>query len=296
MRTRTPAESSARRLSDGNTWVIAADAREGAGARLRELWQYRRVLAFFALKAVQKLYAKTKLGMPWLFIRVLVPLAVGSLIFGGVMEVPSGGVPYFIFFTTGQLAWNFFDGPLIRGSRGLELNREMLRKLYLPRMALPLAQLPAGLIEPAIIAAVLAGSTVYYRMTDGVWYVHPGWGILRAVLAMLLILAFAFAGSLWTSIWQARARDVRFILRHVVAFWLYFTPVIYPLTMVPPRFRWLAYLNPLTAPVEMFKSGVLPDVGYSWPWFGYSSAVTIAVLAGGIWNFGRSEAATVDRL
>ena len=278
------------------TWVIAADAREGPAARLRELWQYRRVLAFFSLKAIQSLYAKTRLGWPWLFIRVLVPLVVGSFVFGGVMEVPSGAVPYFIFFTTGQLAWNVFDGPLIRGSRGLEVNRDLLRKLYLPRMILPLGQLAAGLVEPAIIALVLAGAAVYYRVTDLVWYVVPGWGSLRTVLAALLILAFAFSVSLWTAVWQARARDVRFILRYVVSFWMYFTPVIYPVTILPPDLRWLAYLNPLTAPVEMFKSGLLPGVTYSWPWLGYSAALTLAVLAGGAWHFRRTESATMDAI
>jgi lipopolysaccharide transport system permease protein len=284
------------RHDDGGAWVIAADAREGAGTRLRELWQYRRVLVFFSLKAVQSLYAKTRLGWPWLVIRVLVPLAAGSLIFGGVMEVPSGAVPYFIFFATGQLAWNCFDGPLIRGSRGIEVNRELLRKLYLPRMILPLGQLTAGLVEPAIIALVLAGAAVYYRATDLVWYIHPGWGIGRAVLAALLILAFAFALSLWTSVWQARTRDVRFVLRYVVGFWMYFTPVIYPLSILPAELRWLAYLNPLTAPVEMFKSGILPDVASSWPWFGYSAAVTLLVFGGGTWHFRRTESATMDTL
>jgi lipopolysaccharide transport system permease protein len=290
------AGNSERPLSDAGAWVIAADAREGVAGRAREVWQYRRVLVFFWIKAIQSLYAKTRLGMPWLFIRVLVPLAVGSIIFGGVMDVPSGGVPYFIFFTTGQLAWNFFDGPMIRGSRGLEVNRELLKKLYLPRMILPLGQMAAGLVEPAIMALVLACSVVYYRVADLVWYVQPGWGTWRALLAALLILAFAFSASLWTAVWQARARDVRFVLRYVVSFWLYFTPVIYPLTMVPAQFRWLAYLNPLTAPVELFKSGILPGVAYSWPWFGYSFALTVAIFAAGTWHFSRTEGATMDKL
>ena len=283
-------------MPDGDAWVIAADTHEGLGLRLREIWRYRRVLAFFSLKAVQALYAKTHLGMPWLFIRVLVPLAVGSLIFGGVMDVPSGAVPYFIFFATGQLAWNCFDGPLIRGSRGLEVNRELLRKLYLPRMILPLGQISAGLVEPSIISLVLVGSVIYYRATDAVWYVQLGWDTFRSLVAALLILAFAFSATLWTSIWQARARDVRFILRYVVSFWLYFTPVIYPLSMVPEGIRWAAYLNPLTAPVELFKSGLLADAAYSWAWVGYSAALTLVVFVTGVWHFGRMEAAMVDRL
>lgn len=288
--------SSGRPLSEGDVWVIAPDTREGIGARLRELWQYRRILAFFSIKAVQSLYAKTRLGMPWLFIRTLLPLGISSFVFGSIMQVPSGTVPYFIFFATGQLAWSFFDGPLLRGSRGLDVNRELLRKLYIPRVILPMGQMSGGLVEPVIVAGVLAGSAIYYRLSDGVWYMHGGWELSRALLAAALILVFAFSLLLWTSIWQARARDVRFALRYVIGFWLLFTPVIYPLSMVPPDIRWLAQLNPLTPPVELFKSGILPETSYSWPWVGYSALVTVAVFCGGIWHFARTESATMDKL
>src|SRR5687767_10808841 len=197
-----PASSSAP-PSDADGWVISADAREGFGGRLREIWRYRRILAFFSIKSVQSLYAKTRLGMPWIFIRTLFPLLVGSLVFGGWMEVPSGGVPYFIFFAVGQLAWNCFDGPLIRGSRGIDVNRELLRKLYIPRIILPMGQMAAGLVEPVIIAAVLVGSVIYYHATDGIWYLQPGWPLLRSLLSAALILGFAFSLSLFTSVWQA---------------------------------------------------------------------------------------------
>ena len=279
-----------------NAWVIAADAQPGIGSQLREFWKYRRVLAFFSVKSLQSLYAKTHLGVPWLFIRVLFPLFVGSFVFGGVMRIDTGGTPYFIFFATGMIAWNFFDGPLVRGSRGIEVNRELMRKLYIPRMILPLGQMAAGLVEPLIIGLVLVGSAVYYRVNDGVWHVQFGPSLFRSALAALLVLTFAFALSLCTSIWQARARDVRFALRYVISFWMYFTPVIYPLSRIPPDVRWLAYLNPLTAPVEMFKSGVLAGIGHSWPWLGYSAAVTVAVLIGGVWHFARTESATMDKL
>ena len=151
-------------MSDAARWVIAADTREGFVARAREVWQYRRILGFFSLKAVQSLYAKTRLGVSWIFIRTLVPLFVGSFVFGSVMNVPSGGVPYFVFFLAGQIPWNCFDGPLIRGSRGLEVNRMLLTKLYVPRIILPLGQMTAGIVEPAIITLVFVGALVYYRI------------------------------------------------------------------------------------------------------------------------------------
>jgi lipopolysaccharide transport system permease protein len=295
-----PGSSSANRLSDADAWVIAADTREGFGARLREIWYYRRILAFFSIKSIQSLYAKTRLGMPWIFIRTLFPLVVGSLVFGGVMDVPSGAVPYFIFFAVGQLAWNCFDGPLIRGSRGIDVNRELLRKLYIPRIILPMGQMTAGLVEPAIITLVLIGSVFYYHAADGVWYVQPGLALFRSALAVALILWFAFSLSLFTSLWQARARDVRFVLRHVMGFWLLFTPVIWPLSMaqarLPAGFGWLFYLNPMTAPVEMFKSGILPGTTASVPWFGYSATVTLVVFLTGLWHFSRTESATMDTL
>lgn len=283
-------------MSDTAQWVIAADTREGFIARTREVWHYRRILWFFSVKAVQSLYSKTHLGVSWIFIRTLVPLAVGSFVFGEVVNVPSTGVPYFLFFLVGQVPWNCFDGPLIRGSRGIDVNRNLLTKLYVPRIILPLGQMAAGLIEPVILVLVLLGALVYYRVTAGVWYVQPTPRLAASVASVLLVLAFAFSLSLWTSVWQARARDVKFVVRFIVSFWMYFTPVIYPLSMVPADFRWLAYLNPLTAPVETFKWSLLPRLEHSWAWFGYSVAVTAATFAAGVWHFSRTESATIDKL
>jgi len=281
---------------DPQGWVIAAGEDQGFGARAREVWQYRRILRFFAIKSVQALYAKTYLGPWWILIRTLVPLAVGSFVFGSVMNVPSLGVPYFLFFLIGQVPWNCFDGPLIRGSRGIEVNRDLLTKLYVPRIILPMGQMSAGLVEPAIIAITLLGSLVYYRIYDKVWYVPLRVQLLACAASVLLVLAFAFSLSLWTSVWQARARDVRFAVRYVLAFWLIFTPVIYPLSMVPPRFRWLMYLNPMTAPIETFRWGMLPGLEHSWAWFGYAAGVTLAVFLVGVWHFARTESATMDKM
>jgi len=277
-------------------WTIEADADQGFGPRTREIWRYRRILWFFSLKSLQTLYSKTVLGPAWIFIRTLVPLGVGSFVFGSIMQVPSGGVPYFVFFLAGQVPWNCFDGPLIRGSRGIEMNRQLLTKLYVPRIILPLASMTAGVAEPIIIALVLLGSLLYYRVHDGVWYVQPEPRMLAAVASVVVVLALAFSLTLWTSVWQARARDARFVLRYVVGFWLFLTPVIYPLSAVPADIRWLAQLNPLTAPVETFKWALLPGMQQSWPWFLYSVGVTVAAFLGGARYFTRSEAVTMDKL
>jgi len=282
--------------SDPQAWVIAAGENPGFGARAREVWQYRRILGFFSAKAVQALYAKTYLGVWWIFIRTLIPLAVGSFVFGSVMKIPSSGVPYFLFFLIGQVPWNCFDGPLIRGSRGIEVNRDLLTKLYVPRLILPMGQMSAGMVEPAVILIVLLGALVYYRVYDGVWYVQLHVRLLACVASVILVLCFAFSLSLWTSVWQARARDVRFAVRYVLSFWLIFTPVIYPLSMVPPHLRWLMHLNPMTAPIETFRWGMLPGLEHSWGWFGYTAGVTLLTFLTGVWHFGRTESATMDKM
>jgi lipopolysaccharide transport system permease protein len=281
-------------------WVISPEGRQGVAARVGEVWRYRRILWFFAVRSVESLYRRTHLGVPWLFIRTIVPLVVASFVFGEVMNVPSHGVPYFVFFVAGQLAWSCFDGPLVRASRGLESNRELLTKLYVPRIILPVGAMAAGLVEPAILSGVLVAALLYYRIGDGQWYVNldqsPLVGLLVAPAAMLLVIAFSVGLSLFTSIWQARARDMRFVLRYVVGFWMFLTPVVYPLSQVPPQYRWLMQLNPLTAPIETFKWAVLPGWQHSWPWLGYSAGVTLGLLCLGWWYFSRSEQATLDVL
>ena len=176
------------------------------------------------------------------------------------------------------------------------MNRQLLTKLYIPRIILPLAQMGAGLIEPVIITIVLLGSLVYYRVNEGVWYLQPEPRLLAGLASVTVVLGFAFSLSLFTSVWQARARDTRFILRYVLGFWLYFTPVIYPLSLVPQNIRWLASVNPVTAPVETFKWAVLPGMEHSWAWFGYSVTVTLGTFLGGVWYFARSESATMDKM
>jgi lipopolysaccharide transport system permease protein len=287
---------SASEAAEHPPWIISADARDGFAARVREVWQYRRILWFFAVRAMHSLYRKTYLGVWWLFIRTLVPLLVGTFVFGEVIDVPSGGVPYFVFFLAGQLSWNFFDGPLVRASRGIDTNRQLLTKLYIPRIILPLGQMAAGVVEPVIISAILVVTLVYYRRVDGVWYIQPDVRVLAAFAALLVILWFAFSVSLFTSVWQGRARDMRFVLRHVVGFWVFLTPVAYPASQVPERIRWVIYLNPLTGPVETFKWAVLPGMEHSWPWFIYSVGLTTVLFVTGLWYFARSEGATMDKL
>jgi lipopolysaccharide transport system permease protein len=277
-------------------WTLAPDVHLTLGARAQEVWRYRRILWFFAVKAVQRIYANTRLGPFAFIIRSVVPVFAGSLVFGQVMNVPSAGVPYFLFLLTGSTIWNCFDGPLTWATRGLEMNRQLIRKLYLPRLILPLGQMSAGLVDPTVSLGVMVGSLCYYRYVQGVWYCAPASHLLVAPAAMILVFLLAFAISLWTSVWQARARDMRFVLAYVLGFWYLLTPVIYPVSHLPPSARWAAAINPMTGPVEAFKWAVLGLGRFPRFELALSVAVTGIVLVSGFWYFTQAEGHTIDRL
>jgi lipopolysaccharide transport system permease protein len=286
---RPPRESAER-------WIIASELHLGFAGRLREIWRYRRVLLFFASKSVQQLYKNTRLGVWWLLIRPLTPIIVGTLVFGQLMKVPTGGTPYFLFFAAGAIVWSLFTDPLTRGSRGLDVNRQLLTKLYLPRVILPAGQLAGGLVEPVVITGVFAASLWYYRYSTGVWYGGAPQNLPFAALAAFLSVLLAFSVALWTSVLQARARDVRYVLSYVVNFWFLLTPVAYPLSMMPQRLRWIAALNPMTGPVETFRWAVLGVGAPAWNELAISAGGIAVLFIGGLWFFTANESATVDKL
>ena len=277
-------------------WVLAPDVRVGVSGRFEEIWRYRRILWFFAVKAVQRLFANTRF-VPLVFtLRFIVPVFAGSLVYGTIMNVPSEGVPYFLFLLTGVTIWNCFDGPLTWATRGLEMNRQLLTKLYLPRIILPAAQMSAGLVDVAVCSVVIVGSVFYYRYTEGVWYSSLSPRLLLAPCAMLLAFMLAFSLSLWTSVWQARARDMRFVLLYVLGFWFLLTPIVYPASHLPAPVRWAAAINPMSGPVAAFKWAVL-GVGYL-PVLELAASATLTciLLVFGTWHFSRAEGDIADRL
>ncbi len=276
--------------------MLAPDLRVGPIQRLDEVWRYRRILGFFAVKAVQSLWAKTRLGPVWIVVRPLAPLLAASLVFGQIMKVPSEGFPYFLFLLVGTTIWNFFDGPLIFATRGLESNRQILTKLYLPRLILPAGQMAAGLVEPVVCVGVLIVAVIYYRVTDGLWYVTFTPRLLATIPLVLMASVLAFTLSLWTSVWQARARDVRFVLMYVLSFWYLLTPIVYPVSHLPPMAQWAAFLNPMAGPVVAFKWAVLGIGVFPTVPLAVSAVGTVVLLTAGLWYFASVEAQTIDRL
>jgi lipopolysaccharide transport system permease protein len=279
----------------GDWWEIEP-RQHGVIERARELWRYRYLWWYFASQSVSAMWRRTKLGWIWLLFRVTAPVGLNSLIFGGLLGVQSNGPPYFLFFVCGSATWILFERSLLVVTRSLETNRKLVTKVYFPRLILPMSSVAPGLLYLTILLIVMILTVLYYRRHDGVWYITLRPQLLVSVASVIVCLVFTVAVGLWTSVLQARYRDVRQGLRYFMPFWMYFTPIIYPVTTVPEQWRWLLSLNPMAAVVESFKWGTL-GVGHLSVTSVATSLLLIALtLISGMWFFNREEAASIDQL
>jgi lipopolysaccharide transport system permease protein len=267
-------------------------------ARLRELWAYRYLWWFFASATITSLYRRSALGWLWLLLRVMGPIGLNALVFGDLLNQGEKvhGPPYFLFFLCGMAAWMLFERSLFFITRSVEQNRRLVTRVYFPRLILPVAAVAPGLVYVAILLVVLLMTVVFFHHRDGVWYVslHPR--LLVSLAAIALSLLFAIAVGLWTSVLQARYRDVRYALRYVMPFWFLLTPVIYPLATIADRYRWFVAINPMAPIVEAFKWGTLHDGVFPAVPAALSLALVVLTMVTGMWFFNREESASIDKL
>lgn len=279
----------------GDAWVIEPQ-REGARARAVELWRYRRLLWFLAVRTVKDLYEGTSLGIFWLFARPLFPILVGGFVFGGLLRLPSEGVPYVLFFMTGFVPWSLFDRSLLFGTRCLDRHKSLITRLYFPRLISPIAGIAPAAAYFVIYMVLMVLVASFYVWKDGVLYVRVGPTLLVTVLMAVFAVFCALSVVLFTCIFQARHKETRFGLRYFTQFWMYLTPVFYPISAVPPEHRWLIYINPMASVVATFRWGLLGVGEIPLVPLATSFVIAIVAMAAGIWFFTTNEASTIDRL
>jgi lipopolysaccharide transport system permease protein len=268
----------------------------GTLARLLEVWHYRRLLRIFGGLYMRKMYANTWLGRLWIPLRPLLGLGLQVAVFGGLLHAPSDGVPYFLFLVAGLGAWQMLSVGWYLGTRSLQIQRRTLSRIHVPRLVPVIGSMATGLMWMSMYIGMLIAGVGYYLTAHHHLYVPIGIGLLEALAGVLLLFLLTLSLSLWTSVLGAQARDPRFIVRHVLHIWYYATPVIYPLSALPPKLATLAQLNPATAPLEMVRKG-LYGIGSVRP---AGLAITFAAILivgyGGLRFFARSESTALDYL
>jgi len=252
-----------------------------------ELWRYRELLWFLALRDIKVRYKQTALGAAWAILQPLLTMLVFSVVFGRLARIPSEGIPYPVFAYCALLPWQLFAYALTQSSNSLVTNQRLITKVYFPRLVVPIASLLCGLLDFAVAFPVLLGLMLYYGIV-------PGVAVAALPLLVLLALLTSLAAGLWLSALNAIYRDVQYALPFLTQFWLFVTPVAYPASLVPERWRWLFGLNPMAGVVEGFRWALLGRPHPPGPLVAVSVVSVLALLAGGLFYFRRMEREFAD--
>ena len=254
---------------------------------LRELWAYRELLYFLTWRDIKVRYKQTALGAAWAIIQPLFMMLVFSLSFGKLAKVPSDGLPYPIFTFCGLLPWQLFAHALTESSNSLVGNQNLITKVYFPRLVVPISAVLGGLVDFAIAFVILLAMMFYYG-------VFPGIQLLALPAFILFAVLTALAVGLWLSALNVQYRDVRYTITFLIQFWLFATPVAYPSSLVPEKWRALYGLNPMAGVVEGFRWCLLDTASFPGHVVWASVAVVVLLLIGGLYYFRRMEQEFAD--
>lgn len=267
--------------------VVDVDASASwTGVSLAELWSYRDLAAFLVWRDVRVRYKQTALGATWAVIQPLFAMLIFTLFFGRLAGIPSDGIPYPLFAYAGLLPWSFFSNAVTNAGESLVANSSLVTKVYFPRVIIPGAAVAAGLVDFAIAFCILVVIMALYR-------VAPGWGIALLPLLVLLTTMLAVAVGMWISAINVKYRDVRYALPFVIQVWMFATPIVYPASLVPERWRWLLALNPIAGIIDGYRSALFGRP-FDWSLLSISAAVTVALLLYSFVSFTKMEQRFAD--
>lgn len=221
-----------------------------AWPRVRELWEFRELVYFFAWRDIKVRYKQTVMGALWAIIQPFFTMVIFSLFFGRLANIPSEGVPYPLFSFAALVPWTFFSNALVQASNSLVLNSNMIKKIYFPRLALPIATVLAGVVDFALAFMVLLAMMIYYGLAPTV---HIFWLPLFALLALVTSLGV----SLWLAALNVQFRDVHYMIPFLTQAWLFVTPIAYPSSLLSESWRAVYGLNPMAGVVEGFRWALL---------------------------------------
>lgn len=282
METNTPAvtkeESEVVLISPSKGWI---------SLRLRELLDYWELLYFLIWRDIKVRYKQTVLGAAWAVIQPFFTMAVFSIFFGRLAKIPSDGIPYPIFSYAALVPWTFFANGLSKASVSLVSNANLIKKIYFPRLCIPIANVLSGIIDFFIAFLVLVGMMYYYGLT-------PTSNIIWLPFLLLLALTTSLGVSLWLSALNVQFRDVQHIIPFVIQFWMFATPIAYPSSLLSEPWRTLYGINPMVGVVEGFRWALLGTNTSPGSIIIFSSFVSLAVLVGGAYYFRRMEKTFAD--
>jgi lipopolysaccharide transport system permease protein len=254
---------------------------------LREIWSYKELIYFLIWRDIKVRYKQTVIGVAWVIVQPVMMMVVFTLVFQYIADVPSDGLPYPIFTYTALLPWNFFTGALGRSSLSLTQQANLISKVYFPRLITPLAATASGFLDFGIAFVILVGLMLWYGIT-------LTWAALTLPAFLVFALTTALSLGLWLSALNVKYRDVGHAVPFLLQVWMYASPVVYPVSEVPERWRLLYGLNPMTGVIEGFRWALLGKESPDFHVIAVSAIGVVAILIGGLIYFKRVEQTFAD--
>lgn len=254
---------------------------------LSEILAHRELLLFMVGRELKIRYKQAAIGAGWAIIQPTLSALIFTVIFGYFAKIPSDGIPYPLFAFTAMLAWTYFAEALRRGSLCLVEDSELLRKIYFPRLIMPLAMVVTPLVDLLVACVVLGGLCAWYGVV-------PTWNVLYLPLFVLLTMILALSLALWLGPINVKFRDVKYTMPFLIQIWMYASPVAYPLSVVPERWKFLYSLNPMVGVLEGFRWSLFGANSPDFEVMGASAGFILVILVTGIIFFKKSERAFAD--
>jgi len=254
---------------------------------LGAVWRYRELLYFLVWREVKIRYKQAALGVAWAVVQPLFTVLIFTTIFGIFARFPSDGLPYPVFALAAVLPWTYFAEALRRGATGLVSDADLVRKIYFPRLIIPIAGVTSPLVDFLFGTLILVGVMFWYGIA-------PGWTILLVPVWLLITLSLALAIGLWLGPINVRYRDVMHTLPFVTQVWMFATPIVYPLSMIPPKWQALYSINPMVGIIEGFRWSLLGTGMPNLLSIGISLSIIVVALIGGAIYFRKSERSFAD--
>jgi lipopolysaccharide transport system permease protein len=254
---------------------------------IAEFWRFHELLYFFAWRDLKVRYRQAAFGVAWAIIQPVLNMIIFTLLFGRVAHIQTGSIPYPIFVFCGLLPWTYVSGVLGVASVSMVNNDPLLTKVYFPRVFLPAGSVLAGLVD-FLIGSVLLVILMFY------YHVPAGWTLLLVPVVVVAMILLTTGVSMVAAALNVRYRDVRYALPFLIQIWMFATPIVYPITVIPQRFRPILALNPCWGIVDGLRACLFRGLPFNYRLMGTSFAVALAVFVLGAWYFRRAEKSFAD--
>lgn len=267
--------------------VVVIEPRVWLALDLKELWAYRELLYFLMWRDVKVRYKQTLLGVLWVVLQPLLMMLVFTFLFGRLAGIKSDGISYSLFAYAGLLTWTFFSSAVTAAGNSVVNSASLITKVYFPRILVPTAAVGATLVDFGIAFIPLVVAMIFWEIRFS-----SNLLLLPIFIAMLVTLALGF--GMWMAALNVKYRDIKLALPFVIQLWFFASPIIYPLSMIQGKLRWVLALNPMAGIIEGFRTSLYGHKAFDWPTIGYAGVVAVMFLVYATYSFRRTERKFAD--